>query len=126
MRLSGASPEVSRILAIAIKGADLGHSIKPWVLHHRWTCRVTEEFYALGDVERAAGLPISPFCDRHKDTDIPKSQQGFLKFVCRPFYAAVARVMPGPFSQAAVDRLDANLSQWATWKCSGPPKSHLR
>ena len=85
-----------------------------------------EEFFCQGDQEARVGLPISPFCDRHKDTDIPKSQQGFLKFVCRPFYAAAARVMPGPFAQAAVDRLDANLSQWATWKCSKKPSSYLR
>lgn len=111
-----AKPEASLILSLAIKGADLGHSLKPWPLHHRWTLKVTEEFYALGDVERAADLPISPFCDRNKDTDIAKSQQGFLKYVCRPFFVVVKRVLPSAFTASAVERLDANLSMWASYQ----------
>ena len=69
-------PEPSLCLTLAIKCADLGHSVKRWELHREWTRRVTDEFYALGDRERAAGLPISTFCDRHKDTNLAKSQVG--------------------------------------------------
>ena len=113
--LPTSNPEASLILSLAIKGADLGHSIKPWALHHAWTQRVTQEFYALGDLERAADLPISPFCDRTRDVDLAKSQQGFLKYVCRPFFMVVKRVLPSTFSSLAVERLDANLSKWATY-----------
>ena len=28
------------VLSIAIKAADIGHVIKPWALHHKWTLRV--------------------------------------------------------------------------------------
>jgi hypothetical protein len=118
--LPAAQPDTSLVLSLAIKAADLGHSLKPWPLHHRWTQKVTEEFYALGDVERAADLPISPFCDRAKDTDLAKSQQGFLKYVCRPFFVVVKRVLPTAFSAAAVERLDANLSMWASYSAPGP------
>ena len=34
------------------------------------------------------GVPISPLCDREKDQNIAKSQIGFFKFVCIPFYEA--------------------------------------
>ena len=34
-------------LTIAIKAADLGHSVKPWALHYKWTCWVTDEFFAV-------------------------------------------------------------------------------
>ena len=78
--------------------------------------QVTEEFYALGDIERAAGLPISTFCDREKDTDLAKSQLGFLQYVCRPLFAAVERVLPGEFASMAVERLDANRHSWAEWQ----------
>ena len=61
------------------------------------------------------GLPLSPFCDRYRDTDLGKSQCGFLKYVCRPFYVAVARALPGAFSAAAVEQLDANLGRWAVY-----------
>ena len=85
-------------------------SVKPWLLHERATRRVTDEFYKLGDVERTLGMPISPLCDRRKDTDIAKSQLGFLRFVCRPFYAAVAMELPS--HSKALERLDANLREW--------------
>lgn len=68
--------------------------------------RVTEEFFALGDLERAAGMQLSPFCDRYKDTDLAKSQMGFLNFVCTPFFAAAERALPG---LQFLERLDANM-----------------
>ena len=71
---SAIAPDITLALTVAIKGADLGHSIKPWVLHLKWSLWVTEEFFALGDRERAAGIPISTFCDRERDTDLAKSQ----------------------------------------------------
>lgn len=112
---SPAPPDPALVLTVAIKGADLGHAIKPWALHHKWSLRVTEEFFALGDRERSMGLPISTFCDRVKDVDLAKSQLGFLKFVCRPFFAAVVRVAPDTVSTDAVDRLDANLKAWGEY-----------
>ena len=69
---------------------------------------MTNEFYKLGDVERTLGMPISPLCDRRKDTDVAKNQLGFLRFVCRPFYAAVAMELPS--HSKALERLDANLA----------------
>ena len=106
--------DVTRVLTVGIKMADLGHTIKPFTLHERWSRLITEEFHALGDAERAAGLPISTLCDRHKDTDIAKSQLGFLRIVCRPFYAAVARALPG--QEVALARLDANINEWEALK----------
>jgi hypothetical protein len=42
----------------------VGHSSKSRALHLEWTARITEEFYAQGDREKARGLEVSPFCDR--------------------------------------------------------------
>lgn len=105
--------DATTALTIAIKAADLGHSVKPWALHRKWSLSVTDEFFRLGDAERAAGLPISTFCDREKDNDLPKSQIGFLQFVCRPYFAAVAHVLPGSHAHATLEHLDANLKQWS-------------
>ena len=65
----GAAPDAALALTMAIKGADLGHSVKPWDLHYKWSLWVTDEFFRLGDAERAAGLPISTFCDRENTCD---------------------------------------------------------
>ena len=111
-------PDASLVLTVAIKGADLGHSLKPQALHYNWSLWVTEEFFLLGDTERKAGVPISTFCDRDKDTDLAKSQHGFLQFVCRPFYTAVQRVLPDVAAAANVERLDANLNFWKDCACT--------
>ena len=67
-------PDAALVLSVAIKCADLGHSLKPWPLHQQWSHWVTDEFFALGDLERASGVPISALCDREKDVDLPKNQ----------------------------------------------------
>lgn len=41
-----------------------------------------------GDMERAAGLPISPMCDRSRAT-LPQSQINFIEFVVAPLYVQV-------------------------------------
>jgi len=107
--------DAALILSVALKAADIGHAVKSWELHHMWTLRVTQEFFELGDRERAAGLPISPFCDRHKDVNLAKSQVGFMQFVCLPFYVAVERVMADATAAIAVARLKANIDAWSTY-----------
>lgn len=53
--------------------ADLSNTAKPLELYTRWMHRLMEEFFLQGDRERAAGLDISPMCDRETAT-IEKSQ----------------------------------------------------
>ena len=59
-----------------LKFHDLGHSCKVWEQHERWTEWVTEEFYLLGDKEKAmsGARYVSPLCDRKKDKNVPKSK----------------------------------------------------
>ena len=102
--------DVRLLLSIAVKWADLGHSCKALAQHENWTERVTTEFWALGDRERALGVPVSPLCDREKDVDIPKSQVGFFKFIILPFYAVVADLVePGMLPW---QRVQANMKHW--------------
>jgi len=75
------------ILSMALKCADLGHSAKYQELHEKWTSFICEEFFRQGDMERERKQPISVYCDRN-DTNVPKSQVGFLKNVAFPLYEA--------------------------------------
>ena len=103
--------DVQMLLNVAVKFADLGHSFKLPDQHRKWTERVTNEFWSLGDLERAKGLTtLSPLCDRNKDTNIPKSQIGFFNFVCKPFYFVVADLVDPRMTPW--QRLEANLSDW--------------
>ena len=81
------------LLIMAIKFADLGHSVKPWPLHVQWSERVTEEFWLLGDKEKGMGVAVGPLCNRDKDNNIPKSQGGFFQFICKPFFSVVAELI---------------------------------
>ena len=82
--------DLSLVLPVAIKFADLGHLTKSNDQHLVWTDRITEELYSLGDWERERGVAISALCDRRTDTNIAKSQLGFLRYIGLPFYSAVA------------------------------------
>ena len=103
--------ETPLALEVALKFCDLGHSLKPWAQHERWSKWVTEEFYLLGDSEKLMGCGISALCDREKDIDLPKSQCGFFNFVCLPFYSACAHVWPESEAVGAA-RCQANFEVW--------------
>ena len=107
----GSAPDESTLLVAAIKTADLGHPLKPWAQHERWSQAVQEEFFLLGDRERAAGLPLSPLCCRERDGDLPRSQIGFIDFICAPLTTEIARVFP--HTSDRLQRLDANRAEWA-------------
>ena len=108
--LTEALVSVPLLLGVAIKFADLGHCFKPLGMHKQWTERVTKEFWALGDRERRLGVALSPLCDRQADTDVPKSQIGFFKFVCIPFYSVVADLVDPAMLPWL--RVQANLQTW--------------
>jgi len=72
-------------MAIALKAADISHCLRPNRLHEEWSRRITAEFYAQGDMERALGLAPVSLMDREDDkASQGKSQMGFINFVAKP------------------------------------------
>lgn len=114
-------------LTVAVKFADIGHALKPFAQHEAWSALVTEEFWKIGDREKALGVPVGFLCDRDADTNMAKAQIGFFKFICRPFYKAVERLVDarkGPF-----DNLDTNLWRWfliSKGEAAPPPSKSAR
>mmetsp|Transcript_3927 Transcript_3927/g.11636 ORF Transcript_3927/g.11636 Transcript_3927/m.11636 type:complete len:386 (+) Transcript_3927:325-1482(+) len=98
------------LMITAIKYADLGHVLKPIEVHKAITQRVTNEFWALGDLEKSRGVPVSPLCDRVKDASPAKSQVGFLKFVCMPFYEMLGEIAAPSFPPILM--LHDNMQHW--------------
>ena len=111
---------VTLLGVVAIKFADLGHTLKPWPIHEAWSRRVVLEFYALGDREKALGVDVSPLCDRDspESQSLGKSQVGFLSFVCLPFYRAVADLVDPEMGQ--LRQLESNLATWQREVSSKP------
>lgn len=67
-------------------------------------------FFLQGDAERAAGLSISPLCDRTK-AGVLKSQIGFYDVVALPLY----RTFVSRFKDAS-PMLDALMSNYRHWQ----------
>ena len=79
---------------MALKCADLGHLTCARSVHLRWVKCLEEELFRQGDMEKAAGLSISPLMDRSK-AGVTKSQVGFFDIVALPLFQAYVQVGEG-------------------------------
>ncbi|CEM27371.1 unnamed protein product [Vitrella brassicaformis CCMP3155] len=99
---------------LIMKAADIGHSCKTWAQHKRWSYLIVHEFYLQGDEERVRGMEVSPLCDRQNAADLPKSQIGFLGFVCRPCFEELQALdTSGSIAKVCLDELQENSRRWS-------------
>jgi len=94
-----------------LHAADLSNPVKPPHAYENWVERVTDEFFAQGDLEKSLGLLASPMCDR-ETTNIPTMQIGFIDFIITPFYSSLFKLFPGGLRPLAVN-LEMNYSHFA-------------
>ena len=100
------------ILAMGLKCADIGHSAKDTPLHLKWTALVCEEFFTQGDLEKSKKQAVSMYCDR-ENTDIAKSQIGFIKNICIPLYDVWCKYLNSDvINSTSLALLRVNLSHW--------------
>lgn len=90
----------NQVFSMLFRSADIGHSAKDWELHREWSHRVTQEFHAQGDEEKALGLKVSPLCER-EGFKLAASQVGFLQFICLPTWRELSRLEEVLAAQAA-------------------------
>merc|ERR1719217_1741852 len=83
--------------------ADVSNPMKPWELCERIAGLCLEEFFAQGDLEKAAGIPVQMLNDRDK-VSRPNSQIGFIEFMIAPLAEAIVHLFP------PLDGLSRNLS----------------
>jgi hypothetical protein len=89
--------------------SDVGNPMKPWELAQRIAHLCVDEFFAQGDSEKAAGIPVQMLNDREK-VNRPNSQIGFIEFVIAPMVEAVVHLFP-PLGGLA-ENLGANVEHW--------------
>ena len=100
------------VLSMAVKCADLSHSAKVIELHERWTALICEEFFRQGDIEKERKQEISMYCDR-LNTDIPKSQSGFIKNICLPLYESWNFYLKSEMIRVkCMEQMKVNLDFW--------------
>jgi len=97
------------LLQVAMKCADLGHLALDWEKHCQWVSLLETEFFAQGDLEKEAGLPVSFLMDRCKP-GASSSQVGFFQFVAMPIFHVLQQAAPAaePLCTAAA----ANSRRW--------------
>mgnify|MGYP003292356541 CR=1 FL=1 len=76
-----------------IHAADLAHNTKLFKFSLKWVELLSNEFWKQGDKEKSMKLPVSFLCDR-EDTNVPKSQVGFLKFMIIPTFKPLINMFP--------------------------------
>ena len=76
---------------LMLECADISHPVKPLRIHTRWALLVTEEFFAQGEGEAAAGLPVGNLMSRQKmkGSAWAKSLVGFITFAVSPKWNAL-------------------------------------
>jgi 3',5'-cyclic-nucleotide phosphodiesterase/cAMP-specific phosphodiesterase 4 len=100
------------ILGMGLKCADIGHSAKSTELHERWTQLVCEEFFLQGDVEKERKQNVSMYCDR-ENTDVAKSQAGFIKNICIPLYEVWCNYLDSEIIfNNCLKQLEKNYKHW--------------
>lgn len=102
------------VFKMGIKCADLGHAAKEIEFHNKWCSLLIQEFFQQGDTEKELGLPISMYCDR-QDTDIPKSQAGFIQNVVLPIFIALNGLLrTNEIESNCIAQIKRNKNFWGT------------
>lgn len=98
------------LLALVVKVADMNHNTRPFHTAKLWVDRVSTEFFAQGDRERALGLRVSNYKDR--DTArIAQVQLVFVTFFVQPLTELLGEVAPSARDMYK-SLLDANIHFW--------------
>lgn len=108
-----------QVLENLVHCADLSNPTKPLPLYKKWVSLLMEEFFQQGDKERAAGMDISPMCDRHNAT-IEKSQVGFIDYIVHPLWETWGDLVH-PDAQDILDTLEENRDYYQSLIPPSPP-----
>merc|ERR1719174_3653323 len=84
--------------------------MKPWELAQVLAYLCVDEFFAQGDLEKAAGIPVSMLNDREK-VNKPNSQVGFIEFVIAPMVEPVCNMFQKLHPLAT--HLAVNIQNWS-------------
>ena len=72
------------LMSMVMTAADLSAVVRPFAVQHRVAEMVYTEFYEQGDKERQIGHTPDELYDKANVSKLPKSQLGFIDFICTP------------------------------------------
>ena len=120
--------EQQALLDYFIHAADLGHNTKEFHISLKWVELLSNEFWLQGDKEKKMNLNVSFLCDRD-NTDVPKSQVGFIGGFVIPTYQYLIIMFPS--LNFTVENAKNNVKEWqklvdAKRKKGWSPKKNLK
>lgn len=89
--------------------ADISHNSRSFDISYKWVMALSEEFWRQGDNEKSMNLPISFLCDRD-NSDIPKSQIGFLNYIILPSFNILGDLFPN--LKYLIENINENIERW--------------
>jgi hypothetical protein len=92
-----------------IHSADLAHNTKKFKISLRWVELLSNEFWIQGDKEKKMNLSVSFLCDRN-NTDVPKSQVGFIGGFVIPTFNFLIIMFPS--LSFTVENAKNNIKEW--------------
>ena len=101
--------EQQALLDYFIHSADLGHNTKKFKISLKWVELLSNEFWLQGDKEKKMNLNVSFLCDRD-NTDVPKSQVGFIGGFILPTFNYLIIMFPS--LRFTVDNAKNNIKEW--------------
>ncbi|KAL7538534.1 hypothetical protein ACHAXR_008628 [Thalassiosira sp. AJA248-18] len=105
---------ISIVLLFLLHVADISNPAKPGPISVEWADRCLNEFFAQGDAEKKALMPVSPMCDRDL-TVKSDSQVGFIKFVVQPSFVIMSDLIP-KVGDEVLPVIEDNLRYWEEQK----------
>ena len=92
-----------------IHSADLAHNTKKFNISLKWVELLSNEFWIQGDKEKKMNLSVSFLCDRN-NTDVPKSQVGFIGGFVIPTFNFLIIMFPS--LSFTVENAKDNIKEW--------------
>ncbi|CAF1554160.1 unnamed protein product [Rotaria magnacalcarata] len=99
-----------RLQSLSMTSADLCAMYKPWHIQKNIVSIIMDEFWEEGDEEKRQGIQPQSLMDRSLAHELPKNQVNFMKSICLPCYALIARVLPE--TTPMVIGAKSNLQRW--------------
>merc|ERR1740123_1619575 len=110
---------VQLICSMLVHGADVGNPAKPWEICKQLAFLCMDEFFAQGDLEKAAGIPVQMLNDRDK-VNRPNAQIGFIEFFIAPMVSEMVHLFPQLYLLA--EFLGENIQSWSeVWQAEAAP-----
>jgi cAMP-specific phosphodiesterase 4/high affinity cAMP-specific and IBMX-insensitive 3',5'-cyclic phosphodiesterase 8 len=103
------TPGIALVMQLVLKCSDLSHLTYPLDLHNKWVNCLQEEMFRQGDLEAAAGMCISPMCDRNEG-GIMGSQVEFFDFVGIKMFKMMSTEFPK--TEPLFEGLMSNYKHW--------------